>query len=124
MPIISYRYLNKRKTFLNTNIVNNNDKDSIYRIHFWITFVGVNITFGPMHFLGFNGMPRRIPDYPDAYSFWNKVASLGSLVTIFGLFYFIFVCIVQLCDLESFLFSYYLSYLHTSFQYYTKKKIK
>jgi cytochrome c oxidase subunit 1 len=57
-------------------------------MHFWITFLRVNITFFPMHFLGLAGMPRRIPDYPDMYSNWNFVASFRSYPTFFGLILF------------------------------------
>jgi heme/copper-type cytochrome/quinol oxidase subunit 1 len=49
------------------------------QVHFWTTFVGVNLTFFPMHFLGIAGMPRRIPDYPDVYSFWEFCCNLWVL---------------------------------------------
>jgi len=50
------------------------------QVHFWLFFLGVNVLFFPMHFLGAQGMPRRIPDYPDAYAYWNDIASYGYLI--------------------------------------------
>jgi len=60
-------------------------------LHYWTTFIGVNLTFFPMHFLGMAGMPRRIPDYPDAYYTLNLVSSLGSAITIISIIVFLFV---------------------------------
>jgi len=65
--------------------------ESLGQIHFWIFFIGVNITFFPMHFLGLAGMPRRIPDYPDAFAGWNGVASYGSYLTVLGAIFFFYV---------------------------------
>jgi cytochrome c oxidase subunit I len=65
----------------------------IGRIHFWLTFFGVNLTFFPMHFLGLHGMPRRIPDYPDIFSSWNYIITIGSFITIIGLLIFLFMLI-------------------------------
>jgi cytochrome c oxidase subunit 1 len=64
--------------------------ETIGKLHFWVTFIGVNILFFPQHFLGLAGMPRRIADYPDAFSGWNYVSSIGSYISAIGLLIFFY----------------------------------
>ncbi|MEA2903176.1 MAG: cytochrome c oxidase subunit [Alphaproteobacteria bacterium] len=64
--------------------------ETIGKLHFWLTFVGVNMAFFPQHFLGLAGMPRRIADYPDAFAGWNYVSSIGSYISAAGALVFFF----------------------------------
>ena len=63
--------------------------ETIGKLHFWVTFVGVNLVFFPQHFLGLAGMPRRYVDYPDAFAGWNLISSLGSYVSGVGVLIFL-----------------------------------
>ena len=65
--------------------------EALGKIQFWTMFVGVNLTLFPMHFLGLAGMPRRIPDYPDAFAGWNMVSSIGSYIAAASALLFLYI---------------------------------
>jgi len=64
--------------------------ETIGKLHFWVTFVGVNLVFFPQHFLGLAGMPRRYVDYPEAFAGWNMVSSYGSYISGVGVLIFLY----------------------------------
>ncbi len=64
--------------------------ETIGKLHFWVTFIGVNVLFFPQHFLGLAGMPRRYIDYPAVFAGWNHVSSYGSYISAFGVLIFLY----------------------------------
>ena len=75
-----------------------NYSEILGKIQFWLFFIGVNVTFGPLHFLGLAGQPRRISDYPDCYQSWNYIASIGSIISFVSAILFIIIVYKQFTD--------------------------
>jgi len=79
------------------------------KIQFLIIFIGVNLTFFPQHFLGLAGIPRRYSDFPDTYTSWNIVSSIGSSISFLGILFFLFILWESIISQRNVLFSNQLS---------------
>lgn len=91
-----------------------NYNKNLARIHFALLFIGTNLTFMPMHYLGINGMPRRIADYPDSYNAWNEVSTFGALLSSLSMFVFAVVVERQLTNGEAYTDQLLLPYLFSN----------
>jgi len=66
------------------------------KIHFWLMFIGANLTFFPQHFLGRQGMPRRYIDYPEQFAYWNEISSYGAFLSFASFLLFIGIVVYTL----------------------------
>ena len=69
--------------------------EKVGKLHFWLSFIGVNVLFFPQHFLGLAGMPRRIPDYALQFADFNWISSIGGF--LFGASQLILLVVVIKC---------------------------
>ena len=76
--------------------------EALGKIHFWSFFIGVNVTFFPMHFLGLAGFPRRVPDFPDAFAGYNLIASYGSFISFFSVLIFFYTMFHMVSNKDAF----------------------
>lgn len=112
--------------FWSNKIIGYKYNEILGKIQFYSLFLGVNLVFGPMHFLGLSGQPRRISDYPDAFAGWNYIASIGSMITLVSILLFIYIVYRQFTDkikeLDNTLLSLYYGYQGNLFQKNTLPK--